>query len=54
LLGGMTALLYLTTRILRRQFSARRRSAVKATAVYWHFMDALWIYLLLLLLIFWR
>ena len=54
LLGGMTALLYLTIRILRRQFSARRRSALKATAVYWHFMDALWIYLLLLLLIFWR
>jgi len=54
LLGGMTALLYLTIRFLRRKFSARRRSALKATAVYWHFMDALWIYLLLLLLIFWR
>ena len=27
--------------------------AIEATAIYWHFMDGLWIYLLLLLML-WR
>jgi cytochrome c oxidase subunit III len=53
LIGGMTALIYLTIRVFRNQFGARRRSALRATAVYWHFMDGLWIYLIALL-IFWR
>jgi cytochrome c oxidase subunit 3 len=53
LIGGMAALIYLTIRVFRNQFGARRRSALKATAVYWHFMDGLWIYLMALL-IFWR
>lgn len=50
LLGGMTALIYLSIRALRNEFGIRRQSALKATAVYWHFMDVLWIYLLLLLI----
>jgi cytochrome c oxidase subunit 3 len=53
LAGGMTALLYLTARALRNQLTARRQSALRATAVYWHCMDFLWIYLLLILR-FWR
>jgi cytochrome c oxidase subunit 3 len=53
LLGGITALIYLTIRIFRVELNSRRESAFRATTVYWHFMDALWIYLLLLL-IFWR
>jgi cytochrome c oxidase subunit 3 len=53
LIGGMVALTYLTIRVFRNQFGSRRRSALKATAVYWHFMDGLWIYLMALL-IFWR
>jgi cytochrome c oxidase subunit III len=53
LMGGMTALIYLTIRVFRNQFGPRRRSALRATAVYWHFMDGLWIYLIALL-IFWR
>jgi cytochrome c oxidase subunit 3 len=53
LIGGMVALFYLTIRVFQNQFGARRRSALKATAVYWHFMDGLWIYLIALL-IFWR
>jgi heme/copper-type cytochrome/quinol oxidase subunit 3 len=31
--------------------SIRRRAAVDATAIYWHFLDGLWIYLLLLLFV---
>jgi cytochrome c oxidase subunit 3 len=53
LAGGMVALLYLTVRVLRNELGVRRRSALRATAVYWHFMDLLWVYLLLLLH-FWR
>ena len=53
LVGGMTALVYLTARFARNQFGPRRQSALRATAVYWHFMDVLWIYLLVLL-VFWR
>ena len=53
LIGGMVALIYLTIRVFRNQFGPRRRSALKATTVYWHFMDGLWIYLIALLIL-WR
>lgn len=53
LFGGIFALLYLTIRVFRDELNNRRQSALRAAAVYWHFMDALWIYLLLLLII-WR
>jgi cytochrome c oxidase subunit 3 len=53
LAGGLTALLYLTARALRGELGPRRQSALRATAVYWHFMDLLWVYLLFVLL-FWR
>ncbi|HYP54547.1 MAG TPA: cytochrome c oxidase subunit 3, partial [Pyrinomonadaceae bacterium] len=36
-----------------REALARRRSAFDAVALYWHFMDGLWIYLFLLLFL-WR
>ena len=53
LIGGMVALIYLTIRVFKNQFGPRRRSALKATTVYWHFMDGLWIYLIALLIL-WR
>ena len=53
LIGGMVALIYLTIRVFRNQLGPRRRSALKATTVYWHFMDGLWIYLIALLIL-WR
>ena len=57
LLGGLLALMFLWLRS-RRQLSepavvARRQAAADAVTIYWHFMDALWIYLFLLLLL-WR
>jgi cytochrome c oxidase subunit III len=50
LLGGIVALLVLACSVPRILFSARGRVAVEATAVYWHFIDALWVYILLLLI----
>lgn len=49
LLGGILALLYLVFRRRKIVNNPQRRVAVDITATYWHFMDGLWIYLLVLL-----
>jgi cytochrome c oxidase subunit III len=51
LLGGILALLYLVFRTRKIILFPRKRIAVEVTAIYWHFMDALWIYLLILLIV---
>jgi cytochrome c oxidase subunit III len=48
LLGGIAALLYLVIRS-RAMAAGQLRTAVGVAAIYWHFMDGLWIYILLLL-----
>jgi cytochrome c oxidase subunit 3 len=69
LMGGLIALLYLTLRAWRapgypvmefvdehrrsRSRTFRKELAVDLTAVYWHFMDVLWVYLFILLFV-WR
>lgn len=45
-LGGLGGLIYVIRKLSK---SSLRRSTLVATARYWHFMDVLWIYLLLLL-----
>jgi cytochrome c oxidase subunit 3 len=45
-LGGLGGLVYVIRKLRR---SALRRSALDATARYWHFMGVLWLYLLCLL-----
>lgn len=48
LVGGLAALLY----VLTRGWAYLRRSsgiAASVTGVYWHFMDGLWVFLLLVL-----
>ena len=50
LVGGIIALFYLVFRV-RSITVARRPVSVDLTAIYWHFMDALWIYILLLLMV---
>lgn len=50
LAGGLGALIWLTWRLWR---GALTRVTVDVTSLYWHFMDGLWVYLMLLLLI-WR
>lgn len=52
LLGGVIALGYVTVAALRMRIGFRRRTAVDVTAIYWHFMDGLWIYLFGLLFFF--
>jgi cytochrome c oxidase subunit III len=57
LAAGLLALMFLTWRVRRPALDtvvgAKRQAAVDAVTIYWHFMDALWIYLFLLLF-FWR
>ena len=48
LLGGVTALLYVATRDFEKG-KISRTTAVEVTSYYWHFMDGLWVFLLLLL-----
>ena len=45
-LGGLAGLRYVIRKLSK---SVLRRSTLDATARYWHFMDVLWVYLLLLL-----
>ena len=57
LLGGILALDYLLLRTRRkprsREAQAKRQSAADVVALYWHFLDGLWLFLFLLLLL-WR
>lgn len=58
ILGGIIGLNYLLWRASRaasasRVEAGRQRAATDAVALYWHFMDGLWVYLFLLLT-FWR
>jgi cytochrome c oxidase subunit 3 len=46
ILGGLAGLLLVITRLRRMTL---RRSTLDAASQYWHFMDALWVYLLFLL-----
>ncbi len=52
LLGGVIALGYVTVAALRMRIGLKRRTIVDVTAIYWHFMDGLWIYLFGLLFFF--
>ena len=50
LLGGVVALVYVVFRAQRIALGRARRTPLDVTAIYWHFMDALWIYLFYVLL----
>ena len=52
LLGGVIALSYVTVAAFRMRIGLKRRAAVDVTAIYWHFMDGLWIYVFVLLFFF--
>ena len=56
LVGGLFALIFLWVRSRlnkETKVSATRQASTDAITIYWHFMDALWIYLFLLLFL-WR
>lgn len=53
LLGGVAVLVWVAVRALQFELGPGRRTAAEAVALFWHFLDALWIYLLALFS-FWR
>jgi cytochrome c oxidase subunit 3 len=50
LLGGICGVAYVLAR-LRKTSGVARKSGFGAFSIYWHFMDILWVYLLLLLVL---
>lgn len=49
ILGGLLALLYIDVEAWRYRLGPAKRTLVEVTAIYWHFMDGLWLYILCLL-----
>lgn len=50
LVGGMIAIILVFSRALLGKYSASSYNGVTVCAIYWHFLDGLWIYLYLFLL----
>jgi cytochrome c oxidase subunit 3 len=53
LLGGVLGLAYVLVRV-RRGFGPSQKATVATASVYWHFMDGLWVYLMLLMILQWK
>ena len=51
ILGGIVALGLVMAKAFRNRLSAFNHQPLKLCATYWHFMDALWVYLFVLLLL---
>lgn len=49
LLGGIISLLVVFIKSLRKKYNAENRLGVELCAIYWHFLDILWVYLFLFL-----
>lgn len=48
LLGGVLALVYVDVQALRLRLGPAKRTAIDVSAIFWHFLDGLWIYLMVL------
>jgi cytochrome c oxidase subunit 3 len=48
LLGGVLALVYVDVQALRLRLGPAKRTAIDITAIFWHFLDGLWLYLMVL------
>ncbi len=46
LVGGLTALVYVDVGALRFRLGPAKRTAIDVSAIFWHFLDALWLYLM--------
>ena len=51
ILGGLIALGVIYVKSLRMKYTAQNHLGIKLCATYWHFLDALWVYLFLFMLI---
>ena len=51
ILGGVTALGYVLIQTFQNRYTASNHEPVSLCATYWHFMDGLWVYLFLLLIL---
>jgi len=50
LAGGLFALVFVSVKAILKMYSAEDHTGIGVAATYWHFLDILWIYLLLFLL----
>ncbi len=50
-LGGIAALVWVSVQALSLQLGPGKRTGVEVTALYWHFLDGLWVYLMVLFLV---
>ena len=48
LVGGVAALIYVAVRSLRPSLGPARRTFIEISAIFWHFLDGLWVYLMVL------
>ena len=51
ILGGLTALAYVDVQALRLRLGPGKRTAVDVSAMFWHFVDGLWLFLMVLFLV---
>ena len=49
MIGGLIALFVSLTKALLKKYSAADSLGIELTAIYWHFLDILWVYLFLFL-----
>jgi len=49
--AGLSALAYVDVQALRLRLGPGKRTAVDVSAMFWHFLDALWLYLMVLFLV---
>src|SRR6185369_7087249 len=48
LMGGVAALVYVDVQALRLRLGPAKRTAIDVTAIFWHFLDGIWLYLMIL------
>ena len=48
LLGGVSALFYVDVQALRLSLGPAKRTAIDISAIFWHFLDGLWLFLMVL------
>ena len=51
LLGGLAGLSYVLSKALKKRVDPAKDESLKLCATYWHFMDGLWVYLFVLLVL---